>query len=270
MLRRAPVVGEEDEPEADLRDEKRLCGGKEMRDDAARLGAPVVRPAGERGGAERRGEDEKGDGVMDTDQGALDVAVRRGTDDLHRMRRRDRGQLVVVDVASPECRGEVVEVADHRSGNVDVELAARQVAGSERVARSLRDEEERPRPAEHLVALDVHEVLALEDIERLGAVVVHVHRRTESGRLGRLEHRHDAAALAVVRLDRHGEPVAEVDHAPAVDHRREDTLRVMVEEGKPAPDFELRSDSGETVRLSEPRGKPVVLYFYPKDDTTGL
>jgi thioredoxin-dependent peroxiredoxin len=44
----------------------------------------------------------------------------------------------------------------------------------------------------------------------------------------------------------------------------------MVEEGKPAPDFELRSDSGETVRLSEPRGKPVVLYFYPKDDTTGL
>ena len=43
----------------------------------------------------------------------------------------------------------------------------------------------------------------------------------------------------------------------------------MVEEGKPAPDFELRSDNGETVRLSELRGKPVVLYFYPKDDTPG-
>src|SRR5581483_11135350 len=43
----------------------------------------------------------------------------------------------------------------------------------------------------------------------------------------------------------------------------------MVEEGKPAPDFELRSDSGETVRLSDLRGKPVVLYFYPKDDTEG-
>ncbi len=43
----------------------------------------------------------------------------------------------------------------------------------------------------------------------------------------------------------------------------------MVEEGKPAPDFELKSDAGETVRLSELRGKPVVLYFYPKDDTTG-
>ena len=43
----------------------------------------------------------------------------------------------------------------------------------------------------------------------------------------------------------------------------------MVEEGRPAPDFELESDSGETVRLSDLRGKPVVLYFYPKDDTPG-
>ncbi len=43
----------------------------------------------------------------------------------------------------------------------------------------------------------------------------------------------------------------------------------MVEEGKPAPDFELTSDSGETVRLSELRGKPVVVYFYPRDDTPG-
>jgi peroxiredoxin Q/BCP len=43
----------------------------------------------------------------------------------------------------------------------------------------------------------------------------------------------------------------------------------VVEEGKPAPDFELTSDSGETVRLSDLRGKPVVVYFYPKDDTQG-
>jgi peroxiredoxin Q/BCP len=43
----------------------------------------------------------------------------------------------------------------------------------------------------------------------------------------------------------------------------------VVEEGQPAPDFELESDNGETVRLSDLRGKPVVLYFYPKDDTPG-
>jgi thioredoxin-dependent peroxiredoxin len=43
----------------------------------------------------------------------------------------------------------------------------------------------------------------------------------------------------------------------------------VVSEGQPAPDFELESDSGEQVRLSQFRGKPVVLYFYPRDDTPG-
>ena len=43
----------------------------------------------------------------------------------------------------------------------------------------------------------------------------------------------------------------------------------MVEEGMPAPDFELASDTGDTVKLSSLRGKPVVLYFYPKDNTSG-
>src|SRR5713101_6542987 len=43
----------------------------------------------------------------------------------------------------------------------------------------------------------------------------------------------------------------------------------MVEEGQPAPDFELQTDGDETVSLSSFRGQPVVLYFYPKDDTPG-
>jgi thioredoxin-dependent peroxiredoxin len=43
----------------------------------------------------------------------------------------------------------------------------------------------------------------------------------------------------------------------------------MVEEGKPAPGFTLTSDSGEQVSLESFRGTPVVLYFYPKDDTPG-
>jgi thioredoxin-dependent peroxiredoxin len=43
----------------------------------------------------------------------------------------------------------------------------------------------------------------------------------------------------------------------------------VVSEGEPAPDFTLTSDAGEGVSLSDFRGKPVVLYFYPKDDTPG-
>jgi thioredoxin-dependent peroxiredoxin len=43
----------------------------------------------------------------------------------------------------------------------------------------------------------------------------------------------------------------------------------MLEAGEPAPTFTVPSDSGEDVSLESLRGKPVVLYFYPKDDTLG-
>lgn len=39
--------------------------------------------------------------------------------------------------------------------------------------------------------------------------------------------------------------------------------------GDMAPEFELLSDTGEPVRLADHRGKRVILYFYPKDDTSG-
>jgi peroxiredoxin Q/BCP len=43
----------------------------------------------------------------------------------------------------------------------------------------------------------------------------------------------------------------------------------VIEEGTHAPDFDLATDGGGRVRLSDLRGQPVVLYFYPKDDTPG-
>jgi len=43
----------------------------------------------------------------------------------------------------------------------------------------------------------------------------------------------------------------------------------VLSEGDAAPAFELESDDGTTIRLSDLRGKQVVLYFYPKDDTPG-
>jgi len=42
-----------------------------------------------------------------------------------------------------------------------------------------------------------------------------------------------------------------------------------IKSGILAPDFQLPDDSGKTTRLSDFRGQPVVLYFYPKDDTPG-
>ena len=43
----------------------------------------------------------------------------------------------------------------------------------------------------------------------------------------------------------------------------------MVQDGDKAPVFELPTDGGDTLELSRLKGKPVVLYFYPKDDTSG-
>ncbi|MCJ7550069.1 MAG: redoxin domain-containing protein, partial [Anaerolineae bacterium] len=43
----------------------------------------------------------------------------------------------------------------------------------------------------------------------------------------------------------------------------------MVELGSKAPEFELLSDTEETVRLAELRGHKVIIYFYPKADTPG-
>lgn len=40
-------------------------------------------------------------------------------------------------------------------------------------------------------------------------------------------------------------------------------------QGDTAPDFDLVSDQGTRVKLSDQRGKRVVLFFYPKDDTPG-
>src|SRR5688572_15853256 len=42
-----------------------------------------------------------------------------------------------------------------------------------------------------------------------------------------------------------------------------------IEPGQPAPAFTLTADDGRKVRLADLKGQPIVLYFYPKDDTPG-
>lgn len=43
----------------------------------------------------------------------------------------------------------------------------------------------------------------------------------------------------------------------------------MIKEGMKAPDFKLKNQDGETISLKDYKGKNVVLYFYPKDNTSG-
>src|SRR5436190_22593806 len=50
---------------------------------------------------------------------------------------------------------------------------------------------------------------------------------------------------------------------------RESHMGEFLEAGAKAPAFNLKSDSGKSVKLSDFKGQPVVLYFYPKDDTPG-
>jgi len=97
------------------------------------------------------------------------------------------------------------------------------------------------------------DVQLLDHLDKLETIV----GAGASDTLGLLRWRHKPLALALPNRDTRTTPTA---------RRKEEAL--VVREGEPAPDFTLTSDSGETVTLSSLRGKPVVLYFYPKDDST--
>lgn len=46
-------------------------------------------------------------------------------------------------------------------------------------------------------------------------------------------------------------------------------MSAKIKIGNLAPDFSLPDESGKTIKLSDFRGKKVIVYFYPKDDTPG-
>jgi peroxiredoxin len=48
-----------------------------------------------------------------------------------------------------------------------------------------------------------------------------------------------------------------------------EVVEAMIEEGKPAPDFTLSDQNGQSVSLSGLKGSPIVLYFYPKEVSIG-
>jgi peroxiredoxin Q/BCP len=64
-----------------------------------------------------------------------------------------------------------------------------------------------------------------------------------------------------------GKPIAE--HADVFVNREQSAMSSPLTVGAEAPDFTLPASGGATVALKDLRGKAVVLYFYPKDDTPG-
>jgi thioredoxin-dependent peroxiredoxin len=58
-------------------------------------------------------------------------------------------------------------------------------------------------------------------------------------------------------------------HSTQFQQLQESFMADWIEPGSAAPSFTLLSDAGKKVKLSDFKGKPVVLYFYPRDDTPG-
>jgi peroxiredoxin Q/BCP len=180
------------------------------------------------------------------------------------MRVRDARELAHADFVPPNRLGKVIELADHRGWKVEVQLPTRDDANTEALTRTLRNEDERSGGTDDLAILEVHDVFAREHVERLRAVALAFTVTSKSPR---------SMTLPSPGASAYGsESVRRTTLPPLlcrVNATTLGTIAAVVEEGMPAPDFSLTSDSGEIVSLSDLRGRPVVLYFYPKDDTPG-
>ena len=78
----------------------------------------------------------------------------------------DVREFVLADVVSSKRGGQIIEITDRRSREVEVQLPTIHVADSETVAHALRDEYERSGGADHLAIFEAHDVLAVEHVER--------------------------------------------------------------------------------------------------------
>jgi GNAT superfamily N-acetyltransferase len=102
--------------------------------------------------------------------------------------------------------------------------------------------------------------LRTEPGQRISWDEIHVGSPAIFAAAGLVEVSHPTVRRIVMRLDFQGRRSSRLGASPEEAER-------MVEEGAPAPEFSLPSDSGGTVSLADLRGAPVVLYVYPKDDT---
>ncbi|MDB4944881.1 MAG: Thiol peroxidase, Bcp-type [Labilithrix sp.] len=80
-----------------------------------------------------------------------------------------------------------------------------------------------------------------------------------------------AASLSLLALTSAacGRDAPRAEPAPATSTTTTSSTAAEVKVGMPAPDFTAKAHDGTDVQLSKLKGKPVVVYFYPKDETPG-
>src|SRR5260221_5991071 len=88
--------------------------------------------------------------------------------------------------------------------------------------------------------------------------------RRERGRPGK---RLDKARFGTYYASAHAQATSGIGRQPNTIPRRPNMA--ILNEGEPAPNFTLQTDDGADVTLASLQDKPVVLFFYPKDDTPG-
>src|SRR5438309_7705325 len=117
----------------------------------------------------------------------LDISLGHRAANFHAVAECDLRQRLRVDVAASHRGADIIEIPDHRRGRVQDKLSARGVANAEAMLNARRNEDERACGATVLPALDEKDVLAIENVERLGGVAMDVQWRTEIRRLVSLE-----------------------------------------------------------------------------------
>src|SRR6267378_2162045 len=140
----------------------------------------------------------------------LDISLGHRAANFHPVAECDLRQRLRVDVAASHRGADIIEIPDHRRGREQDELSAWGVTNPETMLNARRNEDERACGATVLPPFDEENVLAIENVERLGGVAMDVQWRTEIGRFVGLEQRECAARVTARCL--HGHPeAAEID-----------------------------------------------------------
>src|SRR4029077_21078702 len=137
-----------------------------------------------------------------------------------------------VNLSIPGGIAQLIEIAHHGGRRIEIELSTRPVADPEPVGYPYRDEDERSRRGGHFSTVYENCVLALEDVEGFGGVVVDVKSRAEARWLVGFQEREGPTCLVASGLDRHLKP-AQIDWLPFAGSKNDDFGHCVTHDDSP-------------------------------------